>query len=85
METIRRLTPGSSIEDALKASPEEQKRWAEDMIARSNQAIQEEIQEEEQLAKQILHIVKGVEINIAIRSLEYITRILKDGETALGT
>lgn len=44
METIRRLTPSSSIEDILKASPEERKRWADDMIARSNQTIAEKIQ-----------------------------------------
>lgn len=81
MESIRRLTPSSSVEDILKASPEERKRWADDMIARSNQAIAEE---EEELANQLEDIFKYLRKDIALRSLENITRMLKDGETALG-
>lgn len=79
-----RLTPTSSVEDVLKASPEERKRWADDMIARSNQAIAEE-EQEEQLARQLLNIFKDVRKDIAIRSLEDMTKRLKEGEVAFGT
>lgn len=79
-----RLMPTSSVEDVLKASPEERKRWADDMIARSNQAIAEE-EQEEQLARQLLNIFKDVRKDIAIRSLEDMTKRLKEGEVAFGT
>ena len=53
--TTRKLTPSSRAEDVLKASPEERKRWVEDMIARSNEIVAEELRnnKEKELSNKI--------------------------------
>ena len=69
MERLRseiRLTPSSSTEEVLKASPEEQKRWAEDIARQSNAFATSEIYREmyedicKELYKKQEHKVQGV-------------------------